>query len=531
MLEFFFVVKTSRGKNNKLMIESERREGLPHSEDRINLPEQLDAYFLTFKRRLQTVRPDLATRWLDSEVQDARLREKILGFIGDNNEMCEVWYSERMQQARDKELVSQGSTHVFKIKCIDGRKPRGFEGPANSLKAEGGLLALKHDPTTRKPEPLSSEICVALSDPNADLLEMNVAHYDSTDPHHGCAAIGRVITDHSKGEESVWPFLSSHEKSLVIQAGGISHEYAGMVLMELTNSKALNEIHRRYMACSDTQPIKQVAVTVLADTRTMGLELRVPLLKTGQGGLELVPANDQKVLSTARLTHDFEADLTRISNFPVGAFRETFNDKEHFVDYYEALVDLSAVLSKPESSVSLIFEKVSSFIKENYPNLSAGQTQAFRYRILRTVAHHYLTGLHHPQDHPFSDHDERFISIGPGTDYMGKYETDKQCFRMSGPDAKTATRRLVIAASVMDKTKVDGEDPHIIFLCTPVRKHGSTEEYQNAYADSATFYRSLMDKKILRDLIRSKNILPIPVLISLETNQVLEVVFKNAIFT
>ncbi|OGE32647.1 hypothetical protein A3D83_01500 [Candidatus Daviesbacteria bacterium RIFCSPHIGHO2_02_FULL_41_10] len=524
------MVKTSRVKSNKLMVELRRQEGLTSGEVRANLPEQLNRYLVNFKGRLRIVRPDLATRWLDSEVQDANLIKKILGFIGDNNEMCEVWYSERMQQARDKELESQGPTHVFKIKCIDGRKPRGFEGPANSLKAEGGLLALKHDPTTRRPEPLSSEICIALSDSNADLLEMNVAHYDSTDPNHGCAAIGRVITDHSKGEESVWPFLSSHEKSLVIQAGGISHEYAGMVLMELTNSKALNEIHRRYMVCSDTQPIKQVAVTVLADTRTMGLELRVPLLKAGQAGLELVPANEQKVLSTAQLTHDFETDLTRVSNFPVGAFKETFNDKEHFVDYYEALVDLSAVLSKPENGVSLLFEKVNSFIKENYPNLSSGQTQAFRYRVLRTVAHQYLTGLHHPQDHPFSDHDEKFISIGPGTDYVGKYETDKQCFRMSGPDAKTATRRLVIAASVMDKTKVDGEDPHIIFLCTPVRENGDAEEYQNAYADSATFYRSLMNKKIIRDLIRSKNILPVPVLISFETNKVLEVVSKNAIF-
>ena len=87
MLKFFFVVKTSRVKSNKLMVELRRQEGLTSGEVRANLPEQLNRYLVNFKGRLRIVRPDLATRWLDSEVQDANLIKKILGFIGDNNEM------------------------------------------------------------------------------------------------------------------------------------------------------------------------------------------------------------------------------------------------------------------------------------------------------------------------------------------------------------------------------------------------------------------------------------------------------------
>lgn len=483
-------------------------------------------------------------QYILSDEQIEKFSEKAIAFIEDSNEMSRMWHGEELTKLRMEEMKIQGPSPVYKIKCIDGRKPRGYEGEAHSLKSEKAQLALSRNKSTGQLIPLGADICVNLSDPTEEPVEMSLAHYDSVNSHQGCAAMGLVLKDFLNNISSTWQFLTPDEIRLIQSAADRSLAYSNLLLLELTNKTALDNIHNDYRLLQGYQPLKHVAITALFDTRTMGIELWTPLIIKNDTQLSLPEENDIKKLSTTLLTRKYADMIAGLKNAPkMGIFRDNFAHRSAFTEYSKSLVNLSRQLSDKSTPLTStgneLFVEVADFISQYYPEYTPNQQQAIRYRIIRTIVHQYLTALHlAPEKHLYSDHGEKFISIAEDGNYPGKYLIEYQCFRMSGPDITTSARRLQISASVMDSINVDQGQPHVAFFSTSISQSDyehrndplHNEKYKDARRESIKFYKGLMENTLFRSLVESKNTIPIPLLTIRETGEVVKVLSSNALY-
>lgn len=493
--------------------------------------------------KLSVSQKDLKQYILNDD-QIENFAQKAVTFIEDSNEMSRLWHSETLTRLRQEETKIQGPSPVYKIKCIDGRKPRGYEGEAHSLKSEKAQIALSRNASTGQIIPLGADVCVNLSDPTVEPVEMSLAHYDSVNNTQGCAAMRLVLTDFLNNISGTWQFLSPEAVKQVQDAASRSLAYSNLVLLELTNRIALDNIHNNYRTLQGYKALSRVTITALFDTRTMGIELWTPLIIKKGKNLELPDSSIIKKLSTTELTKKYQVVIANLKNAPkMGIFKDNFAHRSAFADYSKALVRLSRELADQQTQLTKLgnelLTEISTFIAENYVDFTPNQQQAIRYRIIRTIVHQYLTGLHlAPEKHLYADHGEKFISIAEDGNYPGKYLIEYQCFRMSGPDVATSARRLQIAASVMDAIKVDQGKPHVAFFSTSISKYDyehrddpiHREKYQDARRESIKFYKGLMENILFRSLVESKNTIPIPVLTIRETGEVVKIFSSNALY-
>lgn len=494
-----------------------------------NLEDKLKKYvFDVYKRiHLRKINLGLIDPQTGFEQEASESFEKILNFIKDNNEMCDIWHSQECHEDRMEEAKFYGRVKVYKVKCIDGRKPRGFEGDADSLKTEEALIALDTVRSTGELIPRQVEICSALADPGVEPLEISLAHYDSKDIHHGCAAIQITL---SNPDEDVWNYLNSKEKSLVYSARASGNEISNLVLLELTNVRAFTNFHNRVREEAGVPPLKRVGLVALFDTRTMGMEVREPLIENKKGELKLKDLVKAEVISSTDLAKKLKSDSSRKS-IEYGKYKDNFHKKESFKDYSRALVNLTEEFLKSED------KEIRAFIQKHYSDLTVGQQKALIYRFLRSVAHQYLSALADgPEYHPFSGHEEKYGSVSKDADYPGKYILDYQTFRMSCPDDKTAAKRMSIAATVMDATGVDKGKPHIFFISTAIPKEVYKNKDQSAHQTSyqevinrnMDLFRSLSKDPKIRDRIDQGNILPVGVLVA--NGEVVDIVEQDPLY-
>lgn len=474
----------------------------------------------------------------------AELYEKVLQFIEDNNEMCAIWHSPECKAAREIEDFYHGGVSIYEVDCIDGRLPRAYEGEADSMKTEKAQIALSCVESDKQLIPLQADICNVLSDTSLEPLEISRAHYDSTDPHHGCAAISMVLENLDNKEESVWQFLNPAEINLVTQARSFSNEEANLVLLELTNLRAFTNFHNDVRAEDNLALLPKAGVTVAYDTRTMGVELRSPLLRndpTTQGLVYIEPTKRQ-VLKTADFANQLKGVLKDNKDFPkFGAFRNKFTEPKEFKLYSQEVTRLAvALFDGTLQKAKIITKSVKSFLKTNYPDLSTLQQRALAFQLFRAISHQYLTGLsEYQKTHPFSDHGERFISISKDAARMvGRYLTKYQTFQNSCPDVATGAKRCEISALVMDKTKVDQDLIHVLFISTSISKDdfenrsdtNHKQKYRRIINDHQELFRALISESRIKKRVTIGNILPVGVLLDSLTSEVLEVVEDNYLF-
>lgn len=487
-----------------------------------NLEDKLKIYIQeTFKKiHLRKVALGLEEDNFDYSKEADDAYKRVLDFIEDNNEVCDIWHSKECQEDRNNEHKYYGKVRVYKVKCIDGRKPRGFEGEADSLKTEEALIALDMVRSTGEIIPRQVEICSVLSDPTIEPLEISIGHYDSHDTTHGCAAMKLTLDD---PDEDVWKYLSDREKVLVYKARTKGNHIANVVLLELANIRAFTNFHNKIRIEAGEKPLARVGIAGLFDTRTMGLEFYAPLVvKDKEGNLTLKDSETTPFLSTTVVSKKL-MDLKN-KNLPAfGKYKDVFFKRGSFKEYSRVLTDLTGLLFETKDEEILqVTQEITDFLQAYYFDLTEEQSRALRYRILRSVAHQYLTGLsEYTKYHPFSGHEERYASVSQDADYPGKYILDYQTFRMSCPDEKTGAKRMEIASSVMDSTGVDGNKPHIFFISTAANKGifekkdaKHEEDYQAVLSRNLDLFRVLIDDARIRNRIDKGNILPVAVIVS-----------------
>lgn len=462
-------------------------------------------------------------------------------FIEASDTICRLWNSKHSQHDRNEEEKCYGQVRVFEDHCIDGRIPRAFEGEADSLKSEKAQMVLARIPSTRQLIPKNTDICANLNNTKRTPLLLFMAHYDSHDSQHGCAAIKLALADIKGASEEVWAHLTPEEIEFVCEARSRSYDEANIALLDLTNLVATNNYHNNARAEDGLDPI-QVGVSLLFDTRSMGLELRAPIIKTDEHGTRTLDSTDRPRLKTTELTNDLKGILVNDSHgLPAfGAYKETFNSLDHFEKFFDDVTKLAKLLCEeddsfnPEARVSVI-----DFITTYYPMLITEQQHALRFRLLRQVAHQYLTGLSKIQEHhAFSEHAERYISISQDKRFVGKYEVEGQNFIIFIPDGSIGEKRVDIGATVMDATNIDNGKTHILFISTSVAKEvfdkRETNEYNPRYMDALNanvrFFREIINLPKLSNRIDQGNLLPVGVLLDAQTGEVLKIVRQNCRF-
>ncbi len=454
--------------------------------------------------------------------------ERASSFIEENNSMCQIWRGAKCKANRKREEEIYSVVSIFEDKCIDGRDPRAFDGQADSLKTEMGQITLDRVSSDGELIPRQPEICASLNDVSVEPLMINLPHYDPYFEGKSCAAIRLAMEDFRK-TDGVWAYLTEQEKDLITQARSRSLDEANLALLSLTNIAAFSNFHNDVRADEGLVPLKSVGLVALYNTRTMGIELRAPILIQNKDSKELTLAPfDREVIKTAEIA----ASLPQ-THF--GEFRLTFNKTKTFADFEEAVITLAIQLLERKIDFEHK-EDIRRFINKYFAELTSNQAKALEYRMFRAVAHQYLTGLSKVlEQHPFSDHEERFISISENARFVGKYDVEDQSFVISVPDSETGAKRIDIACSVMDHTRVDKEKAHILFISTSINKEGFEKRnqirdghaYLSAINDNELLFRSLTGEGKLSDRISKGNLLPIGVLLDSQTGEVLEVVKDN----
>ncbi len=559
-------------------------EFMNKTESAISLAEQTRALLVETRHRINAARQNSANRAEFFDYKPYTVTEEVVGervarineFNEENDAWSRVWHGESCNLDRQVEIAiyEEGkkrgakTVRVLKIKCIDGRKPRPIEGEADSTKTEEAKIALDKIPSSGKIIPLQNEICLALEDLSMEPLEISLAHYDSYDVEHGCAAIKRLMNDADIFREELSGFLSIDEMELLLRAQERGLDEANLVLLELTNNRAFLNIRNEALKKAGLKEVERIAVPAMFDTRTMGMELRSPLLEEDPqtGKTILSPIEKREVLSTTPLANQLKDAERSINtaNFPdFGALEHTFNTVEGFVDYSRKLTIMSIFLNDPQEpnkyiktfyqrvidfpeqltqAAADIHDKVSDFIEKYFPDLSEEARRVLKYRFYRSIAHQYLTGLsEHKEHHPFSDHAEAYIATSEDANYPGKLVASKQSFRISCPDEQTGAKRTNIAASVMDGSQgLDQGKPHIWYVSTSIKKRDfdnrlspdpkDHSEYQEAIKKNTRFLRGQMRQPLIKRRVYEGNLQPVPVLVDKDTNEVLEILTGQVVY-
>ena len=438
-------------------------------------------------------------------------RRRILAIIERNDQIAGLLNGEEYQTILTQENILKGSCKVGVVLCIDGRAPiiHQFGRTLNAWEVAGSLIGLKNDGKNID-SVLFNEILQgfirSMGDNNRDLLEIVTAHTSLTTDHK-CGAIQAGIDagTYVKDRPPVDIALKEADKRTV----------------------AIENTYNQLLANKKKDPLNQVALTALIDTDTMGL-----ILNYGKNELS----------TTKLLNSGLNDAIENVVGEIVGEFssmRDTFTNTDFFLDYSQRILEITKTLLTTDS---LKFSKddtkykeyISHYIDQNYSKLTSDQKKALKFTIARTIAVQYLTGLSklpeigHP-DHPFSEHEEKYMVIAPKGKGMGRFDIAEQAFVSSPSGIENSIKEIHIKLSLLDKNREHREspdEPDILFVSDPVDKKDWEEKNQMTHsirADNAELYKALVQDSKIGDRVKKGNLIIVPVLVDQETGEVLEI--------
>ena len=311
-------------------------------------------------------------------------------------------------------------------------------------------------------------------------------------------------------------------------------EEANLVLIKLTSSRAVTNFTNEVRIEHGLKPLSRVSIVASYDTRTMGLVIKAPLFDFNVpiSVIELAPFKRDHIS-----TREFALEIKEMNHiggqFKFGSFEVTFYKSDFFEKFSTDVTKMTILLSEEDS---VWRERIGKFINEHYGDLTAQQKKAFIFRFFRTVSHQYLTGLAEvKKSHPFSDHQEKYISSSQDARFFGKYHVNEQSFIVHIPDSVTGAKRIDIGASVMDKTGVDNGKPHALFIATSISKevfeNKNHEDFKRTYKaainSNEALFRQIIDEHLIIKRVSTGNLIPIGVLLDSDTGEVLQIVSEN----
>lgn len=465
--------------------------------DTFPLVRQLRKHFLNLSRTFKYREP--------AEKEQRR----ILTIIERNDEIAGLLNGEEYQAVLSEENALKGSCKVGVVLCIDGRIPiiHQFGRALNAWEVAGSLIGLKNDGKNIDSS-LFTEILKgfiqSMDSGNRDLLEIVTAHTSlSTD--HKCGAIKAGIDDaiYDKNRPPVDIALEEADK----------------------RTQAIENTYNQSLENESKTPLKQVALTALIDTDTMGL-----ILNYGK---------ENELSTTKLLGGGLSETIENVVGETAGAFgsmKDTFTETAYFLNYSQRVFQITKSLLEVSNlkfgeTKTNYQTYISNYIDQHYSKLTSDQKKALQFTIARTIAVQYLTGLSklpesgHPE-HNFSEHDENYMVIAPNGKGIGRFDIKEQAFISSPSGKENGIKEIHTKLSLLDKNRKGKTDPDILFVSNPIDKKVWVEKnqmIQTIKKDSAELYVALLKDNMIGERVKNDSLVVVPVLVDQETGEVLEI--------
>ncbi len=476
-------------RNQKIDVESSRQ----------SLPDQLDLYI------------DHLAGHIKKNISN-KDKHRIMDIIVRNNHVAGILNSQEFKNTVGEKKKLIGEVNLGLIFCIDGRIPAIFLGGryAASWEVPASEIKVMNRKSDGKLIPDSNELCESLRKivtTGNDLLEIVFAHTSISDPHHGCGA------------------MAAKRKAGILDKG-LNNEEANLKIISQKTLPAIENIYNDFRAQKGFEPLAQVGISGIYDTDTFGIILNYDQRHEGNS------------FSTTDLTNEFK-DLIEEhfhrENLLFGAFKERFTYLKYLNLLTSNLVKITrALLSDPKFGDLQI--KVDQYIAANYPKLNENQISGLRFILIRSVAFQYLIGSctmgknGHPE-HAFSAHEEKYMAVSTRGMTIGKFDPQSQGFSSTPADPQTAISNIKTKISIMSGNPQERKQAYLLFICNPVAvddlRENSTQLHKIMDAN-AELFRAILEDEQLGDLVKSRGMIPVPVLIEEDTREVLKIVDHSA---
>lgn len=447
-------------------------------------------------------------RKLEYKMPEEKNLKRVLTIVERNDKIAELLNTNEYKSVLSQENDLKGSCKVGVVLCIDGRIPiiHQFGRALNAWEVAGSLIGLKNNGKNID-SPLFNEILKgfiqSMGSENRDLLEIVTAHTSlSTD--HKCAAIQKLI---DKG-------LYSQDQSPV----EIALEEADKRTVAIENT------YNQLLENKNKDKLKQVALTALIDTDTMGF-----ILNYGK---------ENELSTTKILNNGLDKVIENIMGEVEGSFgsmRDTFTNTDYFLDYSNRILRITKSLLEMTNinyAEGINYhDYISNYIDQNYGKLTPNQKKALQFTIARTIAVQYLTGLSklpesRQPDHPFSEHYENFMVASRHGKGIGRFDIAEQAFISSPSGIESGIKEIHTKLSLLDKRRKKDSDPDILFVSNPIDKTSWAENNQMGQGirtENADLYVAFMKDKKIGGRVKNGSLIIVPVLVDQESGEVLEI--------
>lgn len=435
--------------------------------------------------------------------------------ISRNNHISEIFHCPQFQEQLARKRKLKGPASLGVVWCIDGRLDGMSLGVVINLWENPGGIIDVQETADGKLVPSSSELCEHIKhDANSgvDLLEIPLAHFESTNPKHGCAANeGLVDLIRHQGIPANKGHLTHMDMAQISQIDDNHLENANLLIIKKTTVEAIGDYFNKIRVKNNLQPLPRVAIAALYDTATMGIVLR---------------ENNLPDLSTAHIAQELRSEIVSKTGNDYGKFRDTFTDPENLFALTKKTVDITQYLMLSSTAFN---QKLEKFIQHAYPNLTRDQKQALTFVIAKTTAFQHLAGVADVPaggpTHPFSKHNEQYMGISVRGEYIGKYDT-KPAFGSSAADAKTGVKQIKTKWFVMDSNNADLDKPRIMYVCSSISKHDFENDYKavkRASGNNAKISREFLENEDIRAQVNTNRLIIVNTLVDDTTGEVLDV--------
>ncbi len=438
--------------------------------------------------------------------------QRIEAIVERNNQIGQLLSTPEYKRILDTEKELKGDAKLAGIICIDGRFDtiHPFGRTINVWEEPASLAGVRETEYGLRPESfILLETLRAAAKDGRDLLEVVFAHTSSTTLHK----CGRMQAGAQKGEFDDVPGDSLEEKNIA--------------LFESRQIPAITNAYNYFRAENGLVPLQRVAISALYDTDTMGVSLSSE--KNHFSTTEWLRAN----------AHELEQHLTTEYG-AFGSMRQIFSSTEHFLDFSQRVVGITQILIESEDFKTAVRD----FVIKSYSDLTQDQQKALLFLLARTTAAQYLTGLAYvPEtgpDHPFSAHQEDYMSVAHDGKPMGRFDPEQQSFGSSPSTVETATEHVKTKLSLLDRHRTESahEKPDILFV-TKLADKKLWNSYitpegdmtmKRALADLDKLYYGITRDPNIRERIKKGELIIIPAMVDQETGEILSVIDESYFF-
>ncbi len=431
-------------------------------------------------------------------------KQRIEDIILRNNQVSETLESPRFKATDRRNKLLIGPVNLGFVFCIDGRIPTIFIGGRFAKHWEvpaAEVTTIKRE-SDKKLVPVSTELGEALrslSVSNNELLEIVFAHTSFIG--HGCGA------------------MAAKQKMGLIPKG-LSLKEANLKIIKEKTIPSLANLYNELRAQNGLEPLKEIAVAALYDTDTFGIILNYDL------------KDENKSLSTTNITNQFKEQLDDYFiryNLVFGSFKERFSYLKHLTTFHQNLLKVTEKLGDSKLFPELN-ELIDTYLKSHFKNLSVNQIRALKFFLLRNIAFQYLTGLSSVTkknlEHPFAHHQESYMAITMRGGTIGKFDPENQGFASAVADPTQAISYIKTMLSIMSGGKKSSK-AYILFISNSINPRDLRDNnvvLQRTIGSNAGLLRSIINDPELGKMISKGEIIPVPVLISEETREVLKII-------